>query len=125
VPPAATCRFEFILSQNIALTLPVSYSEAGTFLQYARALQTFKDMRAATSLADPITALENLDPDMTCPLRHAANMLQFFSDGLTKNPRVIPSLGTVTRAVRDPKVRHPAPKSCLNLLQAQTNPPGM
>jgi hypothetical protein len=44
---------------------------------------------------------------MTCSLNYAADMLQLMSDGLLKSPRIEPVLGTVSKAVRDPRVSFP------------------
>lgn len=94
----------FFSHVSFTLTPQPSYSETGDFLNYAYALQTFRDICAAAPQPNAITALENLDAGMTCPLHYAAGMLQLISDGLRAHPRVIPFHGTVTRAVRNPAV---------------------
>ncbi|KAK3298941.1 uncharacterized protein B0H64DRAFT_472144 [Chaetomium fimeti] len=82
-----------------------SYSPAGDFLQYAQALKLFRDICDAAPKPNVMTTLQSLDPEMTCPLHHAADMLTFISDNLIQHPRVEPVLGTVTHSVRDPKAR--------------------
>ncbi|KAH6627931.1 hypothetical protein F5144DRAFT_621982 [Chaetomium tenue] len=83
-----------------------SYSPAGDFLQYAQALTTFRDICDAAPKPNALDALRDLDPELTCPLKHAADMLTLISDGLIQHPRVQPVLGTVTHSVRNPKTRH-------------------
>ncbi|EAQ89261.1 predicted protein [Chaetomium globosum CBS 148.51] len=83
-----------------------SYSPAGDFLQYAQALATFRDICDAAPKPNALDALRELDPELTCPLKHAADMLTLISDGLIQHPRVQPVLGTVTHSVRNPKTRH-------------------
>ncbi|KAH6854543.1 hypothetical protein B0I37DRAFT_410622 [Chaetomium sp. MPI-CAGE-AT-0009] len=83
-----------------------SYSPAGDFLRYAQALKTFRDICDAAPKPNIMDTLQDLDPETTCPLNHAADMLTLISDGLIQHPRVEPVLGTVTHAVRNPKTRH-------------------
>lgn len=95
------------------LTTHPSYSPAGDFVEYARALETFRDICDAAPQPNALTALQGLDLEMTCPLNHAADMLKLVSDGLLKHERVKAVLGNVTQAVRSPKVssRTPPPTS--------------
>jgi hypothetical protein len=78
-------------------------------LQYAQALTIFRDICDAAPKPNVIGALQDLDPEITCPLTYAADMLTLISDGLIQHPRVQPVLGTVTHAVRNPKVSLPWP----------------
>lgn len=86
------------------LTCLPSYSPAGDFLRFARALDTFRSITDAAPQPNAITALQTLDPEMTCPLTYAADMLTFLTSGLSTHPRVTPVTGTVTQAVRSPRV---------------------
>ncbi|KAK4240625.1 pyridine nucleotide-disulfide oxidoreductase-domain-containing protein [Achaetomium macrosporum] len=80
-----------------------SYSPAGDYLQYALALPTFRDICDASPQPNAITALKELDPEMTCSLNYAADMLKLLTDGLVK--RVQPIVGNVTHVVRDTRPR--------------------
>ncbi|KAK4148738.1 pyridine nucleotide-disulfide oxidoreductase-domain-containing protein [Chaetomidium leptoderma] len=82
-----------------------SYSPAGDFLAYARALRTFRDICDAAPKPNAITALQGFDPELTCPLTHAADMLKLVSDGLAQHGRVNTVLGIVTQVVRSSKTK--------------------
>ncbi|KAL2129232.1 hypothetical protein VTI74DRAFT_8061 [Chaetomium olivicolor] len=82
-----------------------SYSPAGDFLQYARAIKTFRDICDAAPKPNALTTLYELECDMTCSLNFAADMLRLISDGLLNHPRVEPVLGTVTETARSAKTK--------------------
>ncbi|KAL2178469.1 pyridine nucleotide-disulfide oxidoreductase-domain-containing protein [Thermothelomyces heterothallicus CBS 202.75] len=82
-----------------------SFSPAGNFLEYATALPIFRGIADAVPRPNAVTRLQALDPNMTCSLSHAADMLQLLSDGLIRHPSVKPVLGTVTEAGRNSSTR--------------------
>ncbi|KAK4127157.1 hypothetical protein N657DRAFT_641104 [Parathielavia appendiculata] len=82
-----------------------SYSPAGDYLEYARAIQTFRDISAEAQQPNAVTKLRQLEREMTCSLNYAADMLMLMTDGLLKSPRIEPVMGTVARVVRNPRIR--------------------
>jgi hypothetical protein len=85
--------------EALALTTCFSYSPASDYLQYASAIPIFRDICGASPEPSAITALKELDPEMTCSLNYAADMLKLLIDGLIK--RVQPIVGNVTHVVRE------------------------
>lgn len=75
-----------------------SYTTVGDFLEYARALPTFRKICDEAPAPNAVTALEVLRPDMTCLLRYAGDMLKFITDGLLTHERVVPIAGNVTES---------------------------
>ncbi|KAK4103151.1 hypothetical protein N658DRAFT_467687 [Parathielavia hyrcaniae] len=79
-----------------------SYSPAGDYVEYARALRTFRAISAEAKQPDAVTKLRQLEREATCSLNDVADMLQLMTDGLIKLARIEPVIGSVSRAVRDP-----------------------
>lgn len=89
---------------DTTLTRFPSYSEVGDFLLYARTLGSFLNVSKAVPQPNAITALEGLDPEMTCSLNYAADMLQLLSDGLFQHARVAALTGKAIKVIRNRKV---------------------
>ncbi|GAB1311340.1 Glutamyl-tRNA reductase [Madurella fahalii] len=75
-----------------------SYTAVGDFLEYARALSTFRKICDEAPTPNAVTALEALRPDRTCLLSYAGDMLKFITNGLLTHDRVIPITGNVTES---------------------------
>lgn len=71
------------------------------FLEYGRALDSFRRVAQKTPQPNALTTLEHLDPNATCSLHHAGDMLQQLSDGLRREEdRVTACEGVVVRTAR-------------------------
>lgn len=72
-----------------------SNTRAKLFVEYALAVEAFKEIAEKTPKPNGISALQELEPEETCPLEHAANSLLTLTSGLSKHPRVRISYATV------------------------------
>ncbi|KAK4230726.1 hypothetical protein QBC38DRAFT_468665 [Podospora fimiseda] len=72
------------------------------FVDYAKAVEPFREIVESAAKPNPITVLEGLPQDGTCSLSHAGDMLQFLTDGLLKkHPRLKPVIAEVKAVARD------------------------
>ncbi|KAK5655478.1 hypothetical protein OQA88_5749 [Cercophora sp. LCS_1] len=75
-----------------------SNTKAALFLQYARALEPFRQICDASPEPNPVRAIEALDQEKTCSLGLAGNMLRYLTNGLTSHERIEATPGFVTGA---------------------------
>lgn len=76
----------------------------GEYLRFAESSSIFKTICENAPEPNAITALKELDPEMTCPLHLVGDMLTMLTDGLRVHSRVRPIYGTVQKVVRHPRV---------------------
>ncbi|KAI1766948.1 pyridine nucleotide-disulfide oxidoreductase-domain-containing protein [Hypoxylon sp. FL1150] len=65
-----------------------SNTKVKLFLDYAQAVEPFRDIVKSTPKPNSITALQDLNANDTCPLGKAGDMLLTLTSGLSKNPQV-------------------------------------
>ncbi len=74
------------------------------FLQFAHALEPFREIVRSTPKPNAVHVLECLDTNAGCDLQYASNMLLMLTEGLKKLPNVQPLVGTVVEANLDSQV---------------------
>lgn len=72
-----------------------SNTKAGLFLDYAHAVEPFREICEASPRPNAITAIEDIPPQDTCSLRYAGDMLRFLTSGLNKHERVEQHVGVL------------------------------
>lgn len=72
-----------------------SNTKVKLFLDYAQAVEPFREIVESTPKPNAITALQDLNPSDTCPLGKAGDMLLTLTSGLSANSRVKISHATV------------------------------
>jgi hypothetical protein len=75
------------------------------FLQFAHALEPFREIVRSTPKPNAVHVLECLDTNAGCDLQYASNMLLMLTEGLKELPNVQPLVGTVVEASFDSQVR--------------------
>ncbi|KAK4170152.1 pyridine nucleotide-disulfide oxidoreductase-domain-containing protein [Cladorrhinum sp. PSN259] len=70
------------------------------FVDYAKAVEPFRDIYDSAEKPNAITALEELPQDGTCSLSYAGNMLNFLTKELLNHPRLISQKGNARGAKR-------------------------
>lgn len=78
-----------------------SNTKVNLFTAFGEGTQPFQDVIAATPTPNAMTALRALDPNATCSLRYAADMIRMLSDGLGARHAVDKRLGTLRGADYD------------------------
>lgn len=68
------------------------------FLQFAHALEPFREIVRSTPKPNAVHVLECLDTNAGCDLQYASNMLLMLTEGLKELPNVQPLVGTVVEA---------------------------
>ncbi|KAK3983902.1 pyridine nucleotide-disulfide oxidoreductase-domain-containing protein [Cladorrhinum sp. PSN332] len=71
------------------------------FVDYAKAVEPFRNIIESAPKPNPITVLEDLPQDGTCSLSYAGDMLKFLTESLLEHPGLSPYKGDVTAAQRD------------------------
>ena len=74
-----------------------SNTKVTTFLDFARALETFREVIKRTPSPNAISAMEALDQSKGCELSYAADMCLMLTEGLSKSPYVQRVGGHVSR----------------------------
>ncbi|KIW15459.1 hypothetical protein PV08_05505 [Exophiala spinifera] len=80
-----------------------SNTKVAVFLQFAHALEPFREIVRSTPKPNAVHVLECLDTNAGCDLHYASNMLLMLTEGLKELPNVQPLIGTVVEANFDSK----------------------
>jgi len=75
-----------------------SNTKVAVFLQFAHALEPFREIVRSTPKPNAVHVLECLDTNAGCDLQYASNMLLMLTEGLKELPNVQPLVGTVVEA---------------------------
>ncbi|KAL6244643.1 hypothetical protein RBB50_008171 [Rhinocladiella similis] len=75
-----------------------SNTKVAVFLQFAHALEPFREIVRSTPKPNAVHVLECLDTNAGCDLHYASNMLLMLTEGLKELPNVQPLIGTVVGA---------------------------
>ncbi|KAL4888687.1 pyridine nucleotide-disulfide oxidoreductase-domain-containing protein [Aspergillus ambiguus] len=75
-----------------------SNTKVSLFQAYATAVQPFRTVINSTRIPSPFSTMAKLDPEKTCHLHHAADVVRALTDGIVKMDQVLPCRGTVTAA---------------------------
>lgn len=81
-----------------------SNTKVSVFLQFAHALETFREIVRSTPKPNAVNVLECLDTNAGCDLHYASDMLLMLTEGLTRLPNVEARIGTVVEANLDREV---------------------
>ena len=82
-----------------------SNTKVAVFLQFAHALEPFREIVRSTPKPNAVHHLECLDTNAGCDLQYASDMLLMLTEGLKQLPNIQPLVGTVIEASYDSQVR--------------------
>ncbi|GES56986.1 pyridine nucleotide-disulfide oxidoreductase-domain-containing protein [Aspergillus terreus] len=75
-----------------------SNTKVSFFQAYATAVQPFRSVINSTRIPSPFSTMAKLDPEKTCHLHHAADVVRALTDGIVKMDQVLACRGAVTAA---------------------------
>ncbi|KAK4939004.1 hypothetical protein LTR10_020663 [Elasticomyces elasticus] len=78
-----------------------SNTKVAVFLQFAHALEPFREIVRSTPKPNAVHHLECLDTNGGCDLQYASDMLLMLTEGLKQLPNIQPLVGTVVEASYD------------------------